>query len=100
MKFYFTTRQIPGLSQLPLRERMPLLHAAARKLTVPEKTILNVLKLLVIVPVFVLVLQTATDWKALLWAAVVILLYPLFVKPVQYSLSAKYIKLPVNKESE
>ena len=56
MKFYFTTRQIPGLSQLPLNERLQLLDSAARKLTVPEKTILNVLKLLVIVPVFVLVL--------------------------------------------
>lgn len=99
MKFYFTTRQIPGLSQLPLNERLQLLDSAARKLTVPEKTILNVLKLLVIVPVFVLVLQTANDWRALLWAGLIILLYPLFVKPVQYSLSAKYIKIPVNKES-
>lgn len=99
MKFYFTTRQIPGLSQLPLNERLQLLDSAARKLTVPEKTILNVLKLLVIVPVFVLVLQTANDWRALLWAGLIILLYPLFVKPAQYSLSAKYIKIPVNKES-
>lgn len=99
MKFYFTTRQIPGLSKLPLNERLQLLDSAARKLTVPEKTILNVLKLLVIVPVFVLVLQTANDWRALLWAGLIILLYPLFVKPVQYSLSAKYIKIPVNKES-
>ncbi|MAH56134.1 MAG: hypothetical protein CL531_07800 [Aestuariibacter sp.] len=99
MKFYFTTRQIQGLSQLPLKERLQLLDSAARKLTVPEKTILNVLKLLVIVPVFVLVLQTANDWRALLWAGLIILLYPLFVKPVQYSLSAKYIKIPVNKES-
>lgn len=99
MKFYFTTRQIPGLSQLPLNERLQLLDSASRKLTVPEKTILNVLKLLVIVPVFVLVLQTANDWRALLWAGLIILLYPLFVKPVQYSLSAKYIKIPVNKES-
>ena len=99
MKFYFTTRQFPGLSKLPLNERLQLLDSAARKLTVPEKTILNVLKLLVIVPVFVLVLQTANDWRALLWAGLIILLYPLFVKPVQYSLSAKYIKIPVNKES-
>ena len=99
MKFYFTTRQIPGLSKLPLNERLQLLDSAARKLTVPEKTILNVLKLLVIVPVFVLVLQTANDWRALLWAGLIILLYPLFVKPVQYSLSATYIKIPVNKES-
>jgi hypothetical protein len=71
---------------------MALLEEASRKLTVPEKTLLNVLKLLVIVPVFALILQVADNWLTLLWAALILLLYPLLIKPIQYSLSAKYLK--------
>ncbi|MBT0585066.1 DUF6170 family protein [Alteromonas oceanisediminis] len=96
MKLYFSTRQIPPLRDLPLKERMAALEQAAFKMTVPERSLLNVLKLLVIVPVFIFILQSTDDWTALLWAALVFLTYPLFVKPLQYSLSAKY--LPETKQ--
>ncbi len=98
MKFYFSTRHIPQLKGLPLAERMQRLERAAKKLSVPEKTLLNILKLIVIVPAFALLLRTAEDWSALLWAFVVFLLYPLVVKPVQYSLSAKYLPPLDDKE--
>lgn len=100
MAFYLTTRHIPGLQHLPLAERMAYLDQAAKRLTTPEKTLLNVLKLLVIVPVFALILRTVTDWTSLLWALLVFLLYPLVVKPLQYSLSAKYINVPENPSKE
>ena len=61
MKLYFTTRSIPGLAGLPLAERMRRLERAAKKLTVPEKTVLNILKLLVIVPAFALLLRVAAS---------------------------------------
>ena len=98
MALYFSTRSIPQLQHLPLPERVQLLETAAKQLTVPEKTLLNVLKLLVFVPVFALIMRTATDWTSLLWAAGVFLLYPLLVKPIQYSLSAKYLPLTPSKE--
>ncbi|MET1219888.1 MAG: DUF6170 family protein [Glaciecola sp.] len=91
MKLYFSTRNIPGLTNKSLSERMALLEQASSKMTIPEKTILNVLKLLVIVPVFILILRVVNDWSSLLWAALVLLIYPLFVKPVQHSLAAKYL---------
>lgn len=100
MKFYLSTRHIPGLRDLSLAERMAALEAASKKLTTPEKTLLNVLKLLVIVPVFVFIMRTASDWTSLLWALLVFLLYPLVVKPLQYSLCAKYIKQPDNPSKE
>lgn len=100
MQFYFSTRNIPGLSGLPLAERMRLLERAAKKLTVPEKTVLNILKLLVIVPAFTLLLRVATDWTSLLWALLVFLLYPIIVKPVQYSLSAKYLESLSQKDKQ
>ena len=92
MKFYFSTRNIPGLEDKSLLERMTLLNEAAKTMTIPEKTIFNVLKLIVLVPVFVLILRVVEDWTSLLWAALVLLLYPLIVKPIQHSLCAKYIK--------
>jgi hypothetical protein len=46
----------------------------------------------VIVPVFALILQVTNNWFSLAWAALILLLYPIFVKPIQYSLSAKYLK--------
>ncbi|MCB4435433.1 DUF6170 family protein [Alteromonas sp. McT4-15] len=99
MKFYFSTRDIPALKELPLTERMKLLDKASKRLSVPEKTMLNVLKLLVIVPVFALILQTAANWTSLLWAFVVFLCYPLFIKPIQYSMCAKYIASSSSKEN-
>ncbi|QPG05040.1 hypothetical protein IT774_12950 [Salinimonas marina] len=100
MAFYFSTRNIPGLQHRPLAERMALLEAAGKRMSVPEKTLLNVLKLLVIVPVFALILQTATDWTSLLWAFLVFLLYPLVVKPLQYSLCVKHLSLPETTSKE
>ena len=99
MKFYFSTRDIPALKGIPLTERVKLLDQAAKRLSVPEKTLLNVLKLLVIVPVFAFILQTASNWTSLLWAFVVFLVYPLVVKPIQYSICAKYIAQPSSKEN-
>mgnify|MGYP001136390968 FL=1 len=97
MKFYFSTRTIPGLEDKSLLERMTLLNEAAKAMTIPEKTVFNVLKLIVLVPVFVLILRVVEDWTSLLWAALVLLLYPLIVKPIQHSLCAKYIKKAADK---
>lgn len=92
MKFYFSTRNIPGLENKSLLERMSILNEATKAMTIPEKTIFNVLKLIVLVPVFVLILRVVENWTSLLWAALVLLLYPLIVKPIQHSFCAKYIK--------
>lgn len=85
-----------------MTDRMNVLEQASNRMTVPEKTLLNIIKLLVIVPVFALLLRVVESWWSLAWAALILLLYPLFVKPMQYSLSAKYIKLDndVKKDKE
>ena len=100
MKLYFTTRNIPALQGVPLADRMRRLERAAKKLSVPEKTVLNILKLLVIVPAFTLLLSVTSDWTSILWAGLIFLLYPLLVKPVQYSLSVKYLESLSHKDKE
>lgn len=100
MKIYTSTKKIPGLEALPVTDRMAILEQAANRMSIPEKTLLNIIKLLVIVPVFMFLLRAVENWWALAWAALILLLYPLFVKPLQYSLSAKYIKSQAIKEPE
>ena len=99
MKIYTSTKKIPGLEHRSLTERMALLEEASRKIPIPEKTLLNVLKLFVIVPVFYLLLRVATDWWALAWAALILLLYPILVKPLQYSMAAKYLPKHLDKDN-
>jgi hypothetical protein len=98
MRIFFATSQIPALAGKTLEQRMVMMAKATSQLSVPEKTLLNVLKLLVIVPAFALILRVVDDWTSLLWAAMVIILYPLAVKPCQYSLAAKYLP-PADKEA-
>ncbi|MDT0582683.1 MULTISPECIES: DUF6170 family protein [Alteromonadaceae] len=92
MKIYTSTKNIPKLEGKPLTERMALLEDAAKKMSVPEKTLLNVLKLCVLIPVFIFLLRISTDWTSMVWAALILLLYPILVKPIQYSISAKYLQ--------
>jgi hypothetical protein len=94
MKLYFSTKQIPQLQHLPLTQRLAAMQLAQGKLIGPEKLFLNVLKMLVVIPVFIFIIQIATNWVAVFWALLVTLLYPLLVKPVQYGLCAKYIPQP------
>lgn len=92
MKFYLTSRTIPELQDLPLSERLSAIDRATKKLTPPEKLVLNIIKLLIIVPVFALILRVGEDWKALLWAACFIALYPTLLKPVQLNMIRKYLR--------
>jgi len=100
LKIYTSTKNIPQLKGLSVTERMAVLESAAKKMTIPEKTLLNIIKLLVIVPTFTLVLRAVESWWSLAWAGLILLLYPLFVKPLQYSLSAKYIKVKNPEEDK
>lgn len=94
MPLYFSTKTIPQLQHLPLTERLAAIQIAQNKLIGPEKLFLNILKMLIVIPVFIFIIQIATNWMAIFWALLITLLYPMLVKPVQYGLCAKYIPKP------
>lgn len=100
MKIYTSTKHIPQLKGLSVTERMAVLENAANKMSIPEKTLLNIIKLIIIVPIFALLLRVVESWWSLAWVGLILLLYPLLVKPLQYSLSAKYIKIKTPEEAE
>ena len=91
MKLYFSTRQIPQLQDMTLVERLEQINLAQKKLIGPEKLLLNILKLCILIPVFVFILQSAENWLSLVWALLVALFYPILLKPIQYGICAKYI---------
>lgn len=91
MKLYFSTKHIPQLQTLSLTQRLAAVQAAQSKLIGPEKLLLNILKMLVVIPLFIFIIQIANNWTAILWALLVTMLYPIIIKPVQYGLCAKYI---------
>lgn len=91
MKLYFSSKQIPQLHGLSLTQRLDALQAAQKKLSGPEKLLLNVLKLVILTPVFVFILQVSQNWLALLWALLVCLLYPIIFKPIELGLCSKYL---------
>ena len=99
MKIYFSSRDIPNIAHLPLTERLAAIQKAHNRLTGPEKLLLNVLKLAVLLPIFILIFRSTESWYSLLWAALVAALYPLVLRPIQYSLCAKYIP-PIDHQGE
>ena len=96
---FFSTRQIPQLQSLSLSQRLDALRKAEQKMTAPERLLLNLCKLIIIIPVFVLILRVEESWYSLLWAGLFILAYPLLLKPLQYSMSVKYLP-DVTKKGE
>ena len=97
MKLYFSSRHIPALAHLPLQQRLSKLREASSRLTGPEKMLLNLVKLLVLLPPFVLILRLSDGWTAIIWVALLLLAYPLLLRPLQYGLCEKYISLDRNQ---
>lgn len=98
MKIYFNTRQIPALANTTVRERIALINHANKKLTGPEKMLLNISKLLIITPAFLFIAWYSEQ----IWLVIAIIIsalacYPLVLRPMQLSLCAKYIDNPKAK---
>lgn len=90
MAFYFKSSQIPELKSYSFTQRAHIIKLAQAHFTVPDKFILNVSKLVVLSPIFVMVAQFEAWWM-LLPMLVVGLCYPLITNPIQLNLAKKYL---------
>lgn len=106
MKIYFTARQLPGLENLSTTERLQVLASIHHRFTKPEKLFLNILKLLLIIPVFVLFTGQYPVQTVLAGIVICGALYPAVLRPTHLGISAKYVAKSVsahagrNKKSE
>ena len=96
MKFYFTSRQLPGFAHATVQERLDALNKANKQLTGLEKMLLNITKLAIITPVFLFLAWYYQEWFSVLIVIGGLAAYPLILRPLQLSLCAKHLK-PMKK---
>lgn len=78
---YFTSRQFPQLENLSIKQRTEIVRQAVLLLSTPKKTLLNVFKLALLTPIFLL-LANIDNWWLLIYLLIVGLLYPLITTPL------------------
>ncbi len=78
---YFNSRQLPELHDVSLKQRNQIVQRAVALLSTPQKTALNIIKLLLLTPIFLL-LANIDDWTLLIYLLIVGILYPLVTNPI------------------
>ena len=98
MNIYFSSNKIPKLQNFSLKQRQAILALAMDKLTVPEKFIINVIKLMMLIPPFLFLANLQSAWFFI--SVIGVLFAYLFVmKPVSFAFADKYIEKAI-KQSE
>lgn len=77
MKIIPSSNDIEQLKDLPIKERQALLAKAEKKLTAPEKLVLNLLKLVMLVPPFYFLARQ--EWGNFVLTIVVSLVFFAFI---------------------
>lgn len=91
MKIIPSSNDIEQLKDLPIKERQALLAKAKTKLTAPERLVLNLLKLLMLIPPFYFLARQ--EWSNLLLSIIAtITLFLLVFKRVHFGFLSKHIK--------
>lgn len=87
----FSTNQIEELKDHSIKERQEVMAKAMKKLTVPEKLILNIMKLALLTPPFIYLARQ--DWGTLIISLLgVSAAYFLIMRPTSLMFARKYIE--------
>jgi uncharacterized protein DUF6170 len=90
----FSTNQIKELEGFTLQEKQQIVAEAMSKLTVPQKLVLNLIKLALLIPPFIYLARQ--EWGTLaLTTAISVLGYLIVMKPVAFKFSANAIRAKV-----
>lgn len=81
MTIYFSSSNIKSLNNYDLKQRQTLLQAAEHKLDTPQKLLLNLVKLGILVPMFLYVVWL-TNWGMILPIILAIFSYFLIYRPL------------------
>jgi len=92
----FSTKQLKALNDFNLSERQAILALAHQKLSVPEKLILNIIKLILLIPPFIFLARQ--EWLLLLATSFIsVLAYFLIMKPISLTFGQKYLHDAIKK---
>jgi membrane protease YdiL (CAAX protease family) len=85
---YLNSQNIPELAGLNFAQRMAVVRTAADNLPAPIKITLNIIKLLILVPLFLLIAD-ADGWAIALYIVLLLIAYPLIIRPLTFALCRK-----------
>jgi hypothetical protein len=94
MAILFSSNKIPALAEFSLQERQQILSIALSKLSVPEKFILNIIKLAMLIPPF-LYLANLEVIKLITTLTFVLIAYFVLLRPVVLFFSQRHLKAAI-----
>lgn len=83
---FWNSRSIPELQGLNFSQRMQVLRRATDQLNTPTKLLLNIVKLIVLVPPFMLIARAGSAAELIGWALLLVVIYPLATRPLTFAL--------------
>jgi hypothetical protein len=90
MTIYFSSNKIPSLHEFSLHQRQAILTLAQAKLSTPEKFILNMIKLSLLIPPF-LFIANLQGFALASSVALVLMAYFLVLRPIMLFFSQKHL---------
>lgn len=88
---HLTSQNIPALQGLKFQQRMQVVKHAVNSLSVPQKLVLNITKLVILVHFFS-VLARFEGWLLIPYLIAAGLVYPLITNPVTFYLTRNHLQ--------
>ncbi|MFY8272836.1 DUF6170 family protein [Pseudoalteromonas sp. SSDWG2] len=88
---YFLASQIPALKEFSHKERLAIVADSLELLSAQERILMNILKLLLITPLFLLLVRFE-GWSMLPWLLLAGIAYPILVLPVRHYFASMHLE--------
>lgn len=88
---YLNSRTIPELTGLNFAQRMQVIRSATDKVPTPQKLLLNLLKLAILIPLFLVIAQW-DSWQSTVTIVVLLAAYPLLTRPLAFALCRPHLQ--------
>lgn len=90
---YFNSQSIPELLGLGSSQRMQVLRTAADGLPTPTKITLNIIRLIILSTLFIMIVR-AEGWMIVTYIVLLVVLYPLFTRPINFLYRSQLASIP------
>ncbi|RRJ23064.1 hypothetical protein EIK76_02960 [Rheinheimera mesophila] len=94
---YFGSHSIPELKGLKFAQRMQVIRAATEQIPTPQKLLLNLVKLAILIPLFLVIAQWES-WQHTVTILLLLAAYPLLTRPLTFALCRPHLALARAKQ--
>lgn len=96
MTIYFSSNKIPELTPYNIQQRQAILALAQAKLSAPEKFLLNIIKLMLLIPPF-LFIANLQGLAIIVSVVVVLVAYFILLRPIMLHFTLKHLPKAINQ---